>query len=92
MTAKLPPQMQPPLYEPADITAFQALQRGDCTPHLQQRALAWLINSAAATYELSFAPGDDRLTSFAEGRRFVGLQVVKLLSLDAKKMRKTTDD
>lgn len=88
-TAKLPPQMQPPEWEPADVEAFQALQRGDCSPHLQQRALAWLINKAAATYELSFAPGDDRLTSFAEGRRFVGLQVVKMLALDTQKIRKT---
>lgn len=89
MAVKLPPQMQPPEWEPADVEAFQALQRGDCPPHLQKRALEWLIRKAAATYELSFSPGDDRLTSFAEGRRFVGLQVVKMLSLDTNKMRTT---
>lgn len=80
--------MTPPVWETADVEAFQALQRGDCPPHLQKRALDWLISKAAGTYDLSFAPGDDRLTSFAEGRRFVGLQVVKLLALDTNKVRK----
>lgn len=86
---KVPPQVEPPKYEVADIQAFQALQRGDCPPHLQKRALDWLIQKAAGTYDLSFSPGDDRLTSFAEGRRFVGLQVVKMLALDANKMGNT---
>jgi hypothetical protein len=50
--------------------------------------LDWLINSGAATYEVSFHPDSERLTSFAEGRRFVGLQVVKLLTLDTHKLQK----
>lgn len=86
---KLPAQLAPPPYEVADAEAFQALQRGDCPPHLQKRALDWIITKGAGAYDLSFAPGDDRLTSFAEGRRFVGLQVVKLLALDTNKLRKT---
>ena len=86
---KAPPQIVPPKYEIADVEAFQALQRGDASGHLQKRALGWIINSAAATYDLSFSPTDDRLTSFAEGRRFVGLQVVKLCALDINKLRRT---
>jgi hypothetical protein len=86
---KLPPQLQPPAWDSADAEAFQALQRGDCPPHLQQRALNWLITKGAGAYDLSFAPADDRLTSFAEGRRFVGLQVIKLLKLDIDKLRKS---
>lgn len=89
MTAKAPPQLEPPKWETADVEAFQALQRGDASPHLQKRALDWLIHKAAGTYELSFSPTDQRLTDFAEGRRFVGLQVVKLLALDTNKVRKT---
>lgn len=85
---KPPPQINPPKYEIADVEAFQALQRGDASEHLQRRALDWIINNAAATYDLSFSPTDDRLTSFAEGRRFVGLQVVKLLALDTNKLRR----
>lgn len=85
---KVPPQMKPPPWDTADVEAFQALQRGDASAHLQRRALDWLINKAAATYDQSFSPDDERLTSFAEGRRFVGLQVVKLLALDTNKVRK----
>lgn len=86
---KAPAQIVPPKYEIADVEAFQALQRGDASPGLQRRALDWIITNAAATYDLSFSPTDDRLTSFAEGRRFVGLQVVKLLALDTNKLRRT---
>lgn len=89
---KAPAQIVPPSYEPADIEAFQALQRGDCPAHLQKRALDWIIQQAAGTYNLSFSPGDERLTSFAEGRRFVGLQIIKLLALNASAFRKTTHD
>lgn len=78
----------PPDYELADVEAFQALARGDCSPHLQQRALRWVIESAAATYDLSFRPGSERETCFAEGRRFVGLQIVKMLKLDKSKLKK----
>ncbi len=87
---RLPPQISPPLYENADVSAFQALQRGDASPHLQQRALAWLINSAAATYDLSFHHENARITDFAEGRRFVGLQIVKMLNIDINKLEKAT--
>lgn len=85
---RVPPQFQPPKYELADIHAFQALQRGDANPEQQRRALDWLINHAAGTYEISFSPDSERLTSFAEGRRFVGTQVVKLLKLNPSKLQK----
>jgi hypothetical protein len=85
---KAPPQVLPPDWEDADVTAFQSLARGDCPPHLQKRALDWFIRKAAGTYDLSFAPGDPTLTAFHEGRRFAGLQVVKLLSLDRETLRK----
>lgn len=88
---KAPPQLVPPDYDIADVEAFQALQRGDASPHLQRRALDWIINKAAGTYDLSFSPDSDRLTNFAEGRRYVGLQVVKMLALDTNKLRKKTD-
>lgn len=65
---------------------MQALHRGDANDTQQKRALDWFISKAAMTYDLSFrsdAEGGDRETAFAEGRRFVGLQAVKLLSLNA---------
>lgn len=74
----------PPLYEPADIEAIRAVAKGEADPAQQARAMQWIINAAAGTYELSFrsdAHGGDRETAFAEGRRFVGMQVVKLINM-----------
>lgn len=74
---------KPAPFEPEDASAIQALERGNATSGQQKRALAWLINKACATYDLSYRPGDEgrRDTDFAEGRRFVGLQLVKLLKI-----------
>ena len=76
-------------WELPDAEAFQALRRGDCPPHLQQRAVEWLIR-AAGTHDLSFRPGvdGDRLTAFAEGKRFVGMQVIKLINLNLDEIEK----
>lgn len=90
-TRKAPPQISPPTYDVADAYAFQALQRGDASPAAQKRALDWLIQRAAATYDMSFHPENDRLTAFAEGRRFVGNQVLKMLLLDTNKLKATNN-
>lgn len=46
-------------------------------------ALRWIIETAAGTYDMSFRAGPDgeRETTFAEGRRFVGNQIIKQLKL-----------
>ena len=73
----------------ADVAAIQALQRGDASADQQRRALAWIINSACATYDLSYRPGGqdgDRDTAFALGRAFVGQQIVKVMKLALTKL------
>jgi len=65
-------------------SALQALQRGDASPDQQKQALNWLINHAAGTYNQSYQESGDRDTVFAEGRRFVGLQIVKLLHISTQ--------
>lgn len=78
----------PAAYELADAAAIQALVRGDATADQQRRAVAWLVN-CSGYYDLSFRPGDggDRETAFAEGKRFVGAQMVKLSKLALSKLR-----
>lgn len=78
----------PAVYEIADAGAIQALYRGDATPEQQKRALKWLIEGAAATYEASFDPVNDRVTSYMEGKRSVGNQIVKLCKLNLNELRK----
>jgi hypothetical protein len=51
-----------------------------------KRALDWIINQAAQTYDNSFVPDDPngRMAAFIEGRRSVGQQIVKLMRLSGK--------
>lgn len=71
----------------ADAGALQALARGDASSHAQQRALKFIVESLCATYDMSYRPSGDRDTCFAEGKRYVGLQVVKLLALNLSKFK-----
>ena len=67
---------------------MQALVTGTANEQQQKRALDWIINNACMTYHQSFRPGvnGDRDTCFAEGRRFVGNQIIRLTKLDPKKV------
>lgn len=72
-------------YEAADASAIQALIRGEADEYQQKRALKWIIEQAAGTYDLAFRPGGEegrRDTDFALGRSFVGQQIVKLSRLN----------
>jgi hypothetical protein len=86
----VPAYIKPPEYDLVTVSAFQALARGDADARMQRIALDWLIEKAAGTYDLSFSPDGDRATSFHEGRRFVGLQVIKMTKLDVDKLKKAT--
>lgn len=65
----------------ADAGAIQALTRGDAPPDLQQRAIKYIVEVLCGTYDMSFRQ-NDRDTCFAEGKRFVGLQLVKLSNVN----------
>ena len=67
----------PPEYELADTAAIQALSRGEANSQQQIRALKWIVFELSRTYDLSFRSESQRDTDFAEGKRFVGLQIVK---------------
>jgi hypothetical protein len=82
--ARTPPAHAPWLpakYELAEVMAMKALADGSATADQQKYALAWIINVLCGTYDMSFRPEGDRETIFAEGKRFAGLQLVKLLNL-----------
>ena len=83
---------KPPVYEAADVTAIQQLERGEAGPEMQKRALSWIINNVAKTYDMSYRPGDTHDTAFHEGRRFVGNEIIKMLKLDPSKVRGKKDE
>lgn len=74
-------------YDIADVSAIQALSIGEASPDQQRRALKWLIEQGAGTYEFHYYPSD-RDTAFALGRGFVGQQIVKLLKLNVSSLRR----
>ncbi len=76
----------PAPYESRHVSAVQLLTEGECPAHLQQEFIRWLIEDVSRTYDMSFR-FDPYQTAFAEGRRFVGNQVVNMMHLDAKKVR-----
>lgn len=80
--AAVHPWMPAP-YDDNDIRAIRALAAGNASEGQQRHALNWIINVASGYYDLSFRPGIDgaRATDFAEGRRYVGAQVVKLTKI-----------
>jgi hypothetical protein len=77
----------PEYWEPADAQAIQAVVRGDATDYQQQRAMSFIVNKLCHTYDLSYRPVPQD-TAFAEGRRFVGLQLVKLININAGLLKK----
>ena len=77
----------PPDWEIPDAAALQALARGTATEEQQRRALQYVIENICGTYDMSFRSGRPDDSAFAEGKRFVGLQIVKLLKLNLGAIR-----
>lgn len=68
-------------YDNTTIRALHALAKGEAGPEDQKRALDWIVNVAASTYDEPFRPGQDDVRCYMLGRRSVGLAIVKLLKL-----------
>lgn len=83
----VPPSIAPAEWSEYDALAIKALATGTANDAQQKRAIGWIVNSAAKAYDVSFSPVSDRETSFAEGRRFVGLQIVKLVNMPAELLK-----
>ncbi len=79
-----PRPWHPADYDEADTGAIKALMAGNANAAQQQRALAWIINTLCGTYDLSYRSDSERDTVFAEGKRFVGSQIVKQTKLTTK--------
>jgi hypothetical protein len=77
----------PSAWELADATAIQALAQGTAEPEQQIRALRYIVEGLCRTYDLSYRPDSERNTIFAEGKRFVGLQIVTITKTNLSRMR-----
>lgn len=74
-----------------DAYALQALERGEATPEQQKTAIQFIVNSVCATYDMSYRHDSHRDSDFAEGKRFVGLQIVRLIKTNMA-IYKTPDE
>lgn len=80
----------PVKYLKADVAAIQAMKRGEATADQQVRAIEFIVGTISDRNGMSYRPGGvdgARDTTFAEGRRFVGNQIVKLTNIPLSKIR-----
>lgn len=82
-----PEPWKPAQWEEADGQAIQAVLLGRASEDQQKRAMVFIIHNICGTYDLSYRPTGDRDTVFAEGKRFVGLQLVKFAQLNLAQLR-----
>lgn len=77
----LPPPWLPVDYDLPDVAAIQALSNGTATEDQQKRALKWIVRTACGYADLGWHP-EEGCKDFAAGRRFVSLQIEKLIHID----------
>lgn len=77
-----PPVELPAVVDEFEYAALRALQAGNATAEQQRVALKCIVEKMSGAYDVSFRHGEggDRDTAFAEGRRFVGLQIIRHLN------------
>lgn len=73
---------EPPDWTEESVYAIRALYEGQATKEQQQLALRWIeyVCGVGEFQDMTYRPGGlegDRQTAFAEGKRFVGLQILK---------------
>jgi hypothetical protein len=73
------------------VYALQALQKGEANKDQQQIALDFFINKMCATYDMTYIPDSERDSNFAEGKRWVGNQLIKLLKLTGQQIQDVLD-
>lgn len=78
------PPHSPPIADDFTILAFKALAQGNASESQQMAALHHIIYELARYYDLSYRELDTHATAFAEGKRFVGAQIVKLINIVSK--------
>ena len=84
--AKRQPSWMPTQWtEPADKSAVYAIQQvalGNADEEQQIAAMRFIIDKICGTYEVSYDAESQRNTDHAEGKRWVGLQLVGFIKLN----------
>lgn len=72
------------------VYALKAMSEGVASD-TQQRLILHEVLNLTGYYDLSYRPDSDRDTAFAEGKRFVGAQIVKMVNLPADIIEKAKE-
>lgn len=70
----------PPTHDERTTRAFRALKEGKASQSEQGLVVRFIQNQLCDVGGLSYRPNSQRDTDFAEGKRFVGLQIEKLMN------------
>lgn len=81
----------PTPFEKADVYALKALASGTANEVQQRRALEWIIK-ACGVADTTHYPDSPRDTDFANGKRFVGLEIVSKINLPNAKLESMPHD
>jgi len=77
----------PARYTRLDAYAIKAVAEGKATEGQQKRAMQWIIHAAAMTYDETFVAGSPDISANLQGRRAVGLQIVKLINVPIDQLK-----
>ena len=83
-----------PRIEDADIFALQAIANGTASSAQQQRAYDCVVRTLCETDRMTFWPGGEdgkRATDFAEGKRWVGLQLRRIAKMRPDHRHESTE-
>jgi hypothetical protein len=68
------------------VGALRAVRDGRANQRQQQAAMDFIINGICGTYDQAFRPGsNDRSTTFALGKQFVGQSIIFFLNTEVTK-------
>jgi len=91
MTEKvIPKPWHPAPYDEFDVGSVRALFNATADERQQKRAIDWILFKLCRIGDLTYRPDSTRDTDFAEGMRFVGLQIVKLSKLPPGALKRPT--
>lgn len=82
MSAKVPHNApyKPVEFGKLEAASIQAVATGTASERQQKRAMEWIVHKLCDIYGLSYRPDSATDTAFSEGKRFVGLQLSKIIN------------
>jgi len=87
MSKPRPPHWFPVEWEKFDVAAIQAVARGTADERQQQHALKFIVEKVCGVYDETYVPDNTLGSVFLQGRRNVGLQIVKFTVIDLSRVQ-----